>query len=713
MQVISELINSEMTRGTRTRWRRSVGSDSEGHGRLAVNKAAWLISWLLCVAAVALAAERPKPKIGVFDPLASGGQGARVDGLVEGLRAMGYEAEAFASLEMLSLLDYDVVYLSDMHKPGRVHAEWRRELHQFVEAGGSVLQTWHHHIFPEVSIGVRRVYGKRRMRVVHRHPLMAGIEDFDAAFRDHIVERVGRKATVLLQNEQGDVVATAGVLGKGRVVSTGLALAIPNGSSSSAPRGAERKLLEAFLAWLTPAVPRERRLEAAVKTPALAVVPTEALVAAGFEATFGVRVGCPGGAEAKLDCPGASVEVQEQARPGLGVAPDEAKRVAVRRFRVVLRTEPGKDARRELVVRATVGEATVERKIAVEAVHGTTPPNEVRAVWLHVREDRHPKTVMPELKRLGINMAVLRIAGGTAAFYASKVQPDIQDPLAPDGDWLAEAVRHARANSIELHPYVNNCVVEGRTTKASAERLRKAGRLQQGPDGRPIAWFCPSQEANLEAMERVMLEIATRYEVDGVQYDFIRYPNANGCFCPKCRALFERETGKAAAAWPRDVLADGSRHAEWVEFRCRRISGLVERISTKIRKAAPKVKISAAVFRDWPACRESNGQDWVRWCREGWLDFVCPMNYTLDPRLFDTRAAIHRKALPEGFPIVQGIGIRSGQGGMRSPAELAVQIAMARRSGAQGFNGFCYWPEHTTRLVAPIKAWMERDDPRR
>jgi len=657
---------------------------------------------LLLCAGIVCAAEPPKPKIGVFDQLACGGQGARVDGLVKGLRAMGYEAEAFDSLEMLSLLDYGVVYLSDMHKPGRVHAEWRRTLQEFVEAGGSILQTWHHHIFPEVSIGVRRVYGKRRMRVVRRHPMMDGIEDFDAAFKDHIVERVGRKATVLLTNDAGDVVATAGVVGKGKVVSTGLALAIPNGGVTAPPRGAERKLLAAFLAWLTPRVPRAQRLEKALNTPALSVTPPEALVAAGFDATFNVRVGFGKPVDVKLECPGAKIE--EHARTGSSMGP------TAHRFRVTVSTEPDKNVRRELTVRAKVAGQVLERKVAVEAVYGRTPPNEVRAVWLHVREDRHPKDVMPELKRLGIKMAVLRIAGGTAAFYASKVQPDIQDPLAPDGDWLAEAVRHAHANGIEIHPYVNNCIVEGRTSKASLERLRKAGRLQQDPQGRVINWFCPSQEANLAAMERVMLELATRYEVDGVQYDFIRYPSAAGCFCPKCRALFERETGKPVAKWPDDALEGGSRHTEWVEFRCRRISGLVERISTQIRKAAPKVKISAAVFRDWPRCRETNGQDWPRWCREGWLDFVCPMNYTLDPRLFDARAVVHRKALPEGFPIVQGIGIRSSSGGMKSPGELAVQIAMARRSGAQGFCGFCYTPGHTASLLTPLKAWMERED---
>ncbi len=676
-----------------------------------MDKLACALLWLLCGAAVALGAELPKPKVGVFDQAACGGQGARVEALVDGLRAMGCEAEAFDSLEMLALLDYDVVYLSAMHKPGRVHADWRKTLRDFVVAGGSVLQTWHHHILPEVSIGVRRVYGSRGMHVVRGHPAVEGASDFDALFQDHIVERVGKGATVLLKNDAGDPVAAAGKLGKGKVVSTGLALAIPNGGVSARPRGAERKLLEAFLAWLRPTVPREERLEKAIKTPTLSVVPTEALVAAGFDAAFDVRVGSPERAGVKVACDGA--EMEEHAQTSLSVAPREertAKGRLVRRFRMTVRTEPGRDVRRELTVRATVGEATVERKIAVEAVYGRTPPKEVRAVWLHVREDRHPRDVMPELKRLGIGMAVLRIAGGTAAFYASKVQPDVQDPLAPDGDWLAEAVRHAHANGIELHPYVNNCIVEGRTSKASLDRLRKAGRLQQDPQGRSIAWFCPSQEANLAAMERVMLELATRYEVDGVQYDFIRYPNPNGCFCPACRALFAKETGKPVAKWPDDALEGGSRHGEWVEFRCRRVSAIVERISTQIRKAAPKVKISAAVFRDWPRCRETNGQDWVRWCREGWLDFVCPMNYTLDPRLFDTRAVVHRKAVPEGFPIVQGIGIRSSRGGMRAPGELAVQVALARRSGAQGFCGFCYWPEHTVGLFAPVKAWAERED---
>ena len=637
-------------------------------------------------------------RIAVFDHQAAGGQGASVDGLVKGLRSQGYNVRQITDLQPITLCVFDVVYLSDMHSPGSVHKDWRKSLTDYVKAGGSVLQTWHHHIFREVGAGVQRIYGSRSMRVRAGHPAVEGMANFQSSYGDHIIEHVGPKATVLIENENGQPVAVAGKLGSGKVISTGFALAISGGRVSVPPRGADARLLKGFLAWLRPDVSREERVEAIVKKPQLCVSPDQGLVAAGFDAVFHATAGYAGSSEIRLECDGATVEGLDRESQDVATAG-----VTIRQFRITVQTQPRIDGVRQLTVRAHLGDSLLEQTVQLKTVYAEAPENEVRGVWLHVRPDRHPKVVMPELKQLGINTVVLRIAGGTAAFYASKVQPDVQDPLAPDGDWLAEAVRHAHANGIEMHPYVNNCVVEGRTSRETLARLRAAGRLQEGPDGKPIDWFCPSQAVNFEAMERPMVEIVSEYDVDGIQYDFIRYPNSSGCFCAKCRQGFERETGKPVAHWPDDCI-DGPRHDEWVEYRCGRISALVEQISTRIRQVNPKVKISAAVFRDWPTCRENNGQDWVRWCREGWLDFVCPMNYTLDAKLFAERAAIHREAVPKGFPIVQGIGIASGNGKMNTAEELAVQIMLARQAGAAGFVGFAYQPKHTSELFMSLKS---------
>ena len=643
-------------------------------------------------------------KIALFDQQAAGGQGAGVDGLAKGLRAAGYDVQQITNLTPVTLCSFDVVYLSDMHSPGRVDKDWRTHLEAYVKAGGSVLQTWHHHIFSQVGSGVQRIYGSRSMHVVAGHPAVEGIDDFQTNYKDHIIERVGKLGTVLVKNEAGQPVAVAGNLGKGKIISTGLALAI-SGGGTSAPRGAEAKLLKSFLAWLRPDVSAGDRISALITGPQLYVSPDRALVAAGSEAVFHAIVACPGTVDIQLACNGAEVKSDQEERSLVGIT--------LRHFDIHVGTPHGVNGKIERSVRARFASTILEDTIRIDTVFAQAPEREVRGVWLHVRPDRHPERVMPELKSLGINMVVLRIAGGTAAFYASKVQPDIQDPLAPDGDWLAEAVRHAHANGIEIHPYVNNCVVEGRTSPKTLAALRAAGRLQEGSDGQPIDWFCPSQEINFEAMERPMVEIVSNYDVDGIQYDFIRYPSSSGCFCEKCRKRFESETGKPVAHWPQDCI-NGPRHEEWVEYRCSRISALVERISTRIRQVNPQVKISAAVFRDWPDCRENNGQDWARWCREGWLDFVCPMNYTLDPELFAARAATHRQAVPKDFPIVQGIGIASGAGTMETSAELAVQIMLARQAGARGFVGFAYQPQHTSMLFTPLKrmCFNPQGDPR-
>ena len=645
--------------------------------------------------AVTLLIADPAPlKVGVFDVTHAGGQGASVGDLPDALRSMGFDVETFTDLLPLTLLQYDVLFLSDMHDPGQVHEGWKATIDQYVRDGGSVLQTWHHHILGEVSFGVQRVYGAKGMKVVvPDHPAVAGVPAaFNARFGDHIYEQVGKQGEVLIANDDGKPVLVAGQLGNGKVISCGLALALAGANRGTKPTGAEVPILKSGLEWLRPGVPRHDRLVAALAEPKLAVSPGQRLVAAGRPAVFDVMIGSAADAgEVKVTAAGAEVTPQPADPP-------------MHRFQVSFRTATDSPDEQLVGINATVGELPLHANVAIKVVRGQAPPNEVRAVWLHVSNEKRPEVVYPELKRLGLNLAVLRIAGGTAAWYGSKVQPDVFDPMAPDGDWLAESVKHAHANGVRICPYVNNLVVEGRSSKASLDQLRAAGRLQEGPDGRPLDWFCPSQQANIEAIAAPMWEMAERYDIDGLSYDFIRYPNAAGCFCKVCRQRFEDETGKPVANWPADAV-DGPRHAEWVEFRCERISQIAKYVSTGIRQRNPKLKIGAAVFRDWPACRETNGQDWVRWCQEGWLDEVFPMNYTLDPNVFGQRSAIHREALPQGFPLIEGIGTDSGAGSMDTADDLAVQIALARQHGSAGWCLFAWHPTHTAKLVEPLLPW--------
>ena len=66
----------------------------------------------------------------------------------------------------------------------------------------------------------------------------------------------------------------------------------------------------------------------------------------------------------------------------------------------------------------------------------------------------------------------------------------------------------------------------------------------------------------------------------------------------------------------------------------------------------------------------------------------------------------HMTAIPPDFPVLQGIGINAGQGTMDDPGHVALHVTLARQAGAAGFLGFCYRPQHTTKLLLPLRDWL-------
>ena len=41
-----------------------------------------------------------------------------------------------------------------------------------------------------------------------------------------------------------------------------------------------------------------------------------------------------------------------------------------------------------------------------------------------------------------------------------------------------------------------------------------------------------------------MLEVARKYPVDGLHFDYIRYPGRDKCYCDGCRERFEAEIAR-------------------------------------------------------------------------------------------------------------------------------------------------------------------------
>jgi uncharacterized lipoprotein YddW (UPF0748 family) len=67
--------------------------------------------------------------------------------------------------------------------------------------------------------------------------------------------------------------------------------------------------------------------------------------------------------------------------------------------------------------------------------------------------------------------------------------------------------------------------------------------------------------------------------------------------------------------------------ALWKNWRVSNISAVVSGVAGRVRTLNPTMQISAAVFSDPAKSPDMVAQDWLEWCRNGYLDIVCPMNY--------------------------------------------------------------------------------------
>jgi len=186
-----------------------------------------------------------------------------------------------------------------------------------------------------------------------------------------------------------------------------------------------------------------------------------------------------------------------------------------------------------------------------------------------------------------------------------------------------------------------------------------------------------------------MLEVAANYDVDGVHFDYIRYPGQDGCFCEGCRERFEERLGEEVGDWPADTRDEPDIREAWLQFRRDQITAVVAEVAEELQQNHPEVQLSAAVFSNWSNSRHSIGQDAELWCEQGYLDFVCPMNYTPHNHVF-ARQTANQIEVAHGVPVYPGIGLTTWAGMQPDTVKLIEQIRLARDSGAPGFTIFEY-----------------------
>jgi uncharacterized lipoprotein YddW (UPF0748 family) len=166
--------------------------------------------------------------------------------------------------------------------------------------------------------------------------------------------------------------------------------------------------------------------------------------------------------------------------------------------------------------------------------------------------------------------------------------------------------------------------------------VRYDGALRESASPSANWFFDPGHPDAADYMAEMYLSVARSYDIDGLNFDRVRYPDLPLASWPDDNAWgynavaldrFHAATGRSDRPLPND--------AQWSQWRRDQITAVVRKVYVESYAIKPQLRISADTITygdyagDWTASRpyRETLQDWRGWMEEGILDLNIPMNY--------------------------------------------------------------------------------------
>ncbi len=287
------------------------------------------------------------------------------------------------------------------------------------------------------------------------------------------------------------------------------------------------------------------------------------------------------------------------------------------------------------------------------------------------------KAKLAELAKAGFNTIFIETVNAGFTQYPDSLIFPKQNPLLAGWDPLAVAVEEGHKLGLKVHAWFW-CFAAGNTRhnkilglpESYAGPLLEVPALQEAQllmnDGTAVPknqheyWLNPASSKAQTVLVEVMKEVVNRYAVDGVQLDYIRYPFQS--YTEGGLAGFDELTKQRVRQELGLRLQDGlsltaNQKAAFVQWKANQVSGFVKRVSKELKEIKPSLVLSAAVF---PMPRDQRmaaiQQDWERWVKAGWIDWLIPMTYTRQPNQLSQQLQRMWKDTDDALFLLPGLG---------------------------------------------------------
>jgi uncharacterized lipoprotein YddW (UPF0748 family) len=337
-----------------------------------------------------------------------------------------------------------------------------------------------------------------------------------------------------------------------------------------------------------------------------------------------------------------------------------------------------------------------------------SPKYELRAVWISSAGGDWPKStnvaeqqrslieIFDNLKKHNFNTIFFQVRPRGNTLYRSSFEPwvaQLSGVLGKDPGWdpLAFAIEEAHKRGLDIHAWFNVAKVWGADIfPQNQQHITRAHRnwIKQFENE---WWVDMGNPEAREYIENLVKELMNSYDIDGIHFDYVRYPSE------------KFDDWGSFRKW-----SDGLDHAEW---RRNNITSFVRSCYEFIQKEKPWIKVGAAPLGIYQSINGAQSvfsgysgvfQDSRKWLRDGILDYVTPQIYWSigeqnNPNDPDFEALCNNW-VRENYGRHVYIGIGAYRENIQS--EIREQIEIARNALANGQAFFRY--EHTVFVIDQI-----------
>lgn len=328
------------------------------------------------------------------------------------------------------------------------------------------------------------------------------------------------------------------------------------------------------------------------------------------------------------------------------------------------------------------------------------PKREVRAAWVTAvygldwprtkavtaagrrKQQQELLEILDRLKEANFNTVLFQTRTRGDVLYPSAIEPFNAILTGkvngdPGYDPLAFAIEECHKRGMECHAWMVTIPLGGRKHVASlgARSVTRKKPAICAPYHKEY-FLNPGHPQTKEYLMSLVHEVVSRYDVDGVHFDYLRYPEHAPRF-PDGYDYRKRAGGRSLAQWRRDNISDIMRH-----------------LYRGVKKLKPWVKVSTCPvgkFRDtsryssrgWNAYHTVY-QDVQGWLAEGIQDQIYPMMYFRGNAFYPF--ALDWKEQAGGRHVIPGLGIYfldESEGNWQLD-EVERQLHFIRQNGLQG-----------------------------